>query len=134
MGGGTLLVPLLSFLDLEQKTIQAINLISFLPMCLVALCLHCKNGLVKPKHILYVIIPAVIFSALGAFFASDAKNKFLRICFALFLIAVGAWQLIVAIKFQVRKSKRKVVVRAKTCWLLAKGRNNFDSPNKKSTN
>ncbi len=37
MGGGTLLTPLLSFLDLEQKTIQAINLISFLPMCCVAL-------------------------------------------------------------------------------------------------
>lgn len=123
MGGGTVLVPLLSFLDLEQKTIQAINLISFLPMCLVALCFHWKNGLLKPKNILYVIIPAVVFAVVGAFFASDAQNKFLRTCFAIFLIAVGVWQLIVAIKFQLRKSKRRIVVRAKTCHLLAKGRN-----------
>ena len=36
MGGGTLLIPLLNFLDIEQQTIQAINLISFLPMACVA--------------------------------------------------------------------------------------------------
>lgn len=125
MGGGTVLVPLLSFLDLPQKTIQAINLISFLPMCLVALCVHGKKGLLKPKNILYVVIPAVVFALVGALVAGDAQNKLLRIVFALFLIAVGTWQLIVAIKFQIRKSKRKIVVHAKTCHLLAKGRNPF---------
>ena len=122
MGGGTVLVPLLSFLDLEQKTIQGINLISFLPMCLVALALHFKKGLVKPKNILYIVIPAVVMATLGALLASDSQNKFLRIVFALFLIAVGSWQLVVAIRFQVRKSKRKVVVFAPTKYLLAKGR------------
>ena len=123
MGGGTVLVPLLSFLDLEQKAIQGINLISFLPMCLVALGLHFKKGLVKPKNILYIVIPAVVLATLGALLASDSQNKFLRIVFALFLIAVGSWQLVVAIRFQVRKSKRKVVVFAPTKYLLAKGRN-----------
>ena len=122
MGGGTVLVPLLSFLDLEQKAIQGINLISFLPMCLVALALHFKKGLVKPKNILYIVIPAVVLATLGALLASDSQNKFLRIVFALFLIAVGSWQLVVAIRFQVRKSKRKVVIFAPTKYLLAKGR------------
>ena len=123
MGGGTVLVPLLSFLNLEQKVIQGINLISFLPMCLVALCFHWKKGLLKPKNILYVVIPAVVFALVGAFFASGSKNKLLRIVFAVFLIAVGVWQLVVAIKFQLRKSKRKVVIYAKRSRLLAKGRN-----------
>ena len=123
MGGGTVLVPLLSFLDLEQKVIQGINLISFLPMCIVALCFHCKKGLVKPKNILYVVLPAVVFAVVGAFFASNSQNKLLRIFFALFLIAVGVWQLIVAIKFEIRKSKRKIVIYAKPSRLLAKGRN-----------
>ena len=123
MGGGTVLVPLLSFLDLEQKAIQGINLISFLPMCLVALALHFKKGLVKPKNILYIVIPAVVMATLGALLASDSQNKFLRIVFALFLSAVGSWQLVIAIRFQVRKSKRKVVVFAPTKYLLAKGRN-----------
>ena len=37
MGGGTLLVPLLSFLDIPQHTVQSANLLSFLPMCAAAL-------------------------------------------------------------------------------------------------
>lgn len=127
MGGGTVLVPLISFLDLPQKTIQAINLISFLPMCLVALCVHGKRGLLKPKNILYVVGPAVVFALIGALVAGDVQNKLLRIVFALFLIVVGTWQLVVAIKFQIRKSKRRIVVQAKTYRLLAKGRNPFYS-------
>ncbi len=122
MGGGTVLVPLLSFLDLPQKTIQAINLISFLPMCLLALGIHAKNGLIKKDNVLYIVIPAMIFAIVGAFFASNAKNKVLRICFALFLIAVGVWQLIVAIKFQIKKSKKLTVIYSNVPYLLAKNR------------
>ena len=107
MGGGTLLVPLLSFLDLEQKTIQAINLISFLPMCAVALGVHFKNKLVQTKHVLWLIIPAVLLSVVGALCADKADNKVLRICFGVFLIAVGTWQLIVAVKFAVKSHKDK---------------------------
>ena len=106
MGGGTLLVPLLSFLDLEQKTIQAINLVSFVPMCCVALGFHAHNKLIKPKHIWWIVVPAVLAAVGGAFCAGIADNKILRLCFAVFLIAVGVWQLIVAIKFAV-KNKRQ---------------------------
>lgn len=105
MGGGTVLVPLLSFLELPQKTIQAINLISFLPMCCVALAFHAKNKLVKTKHIWWLIVPAIVFAVAGAFVADIADNKILRLCFAVFLIAVGVWQLVVAIKFAVKKNQ-----------------------------
>lgn len=105
MGGGTVLVPLLSFLDLPQKTIQAINLISFLPMCCVALGFHAKNKLIKTDHVLWLIIPAIAMAVVGALFADKADNKVLRICFAVFLIGVGIWQLIVAVKFIVNNRK-----------------------------
>lgn len=105
MGGGTLLVPLLSFLELEQKTIQAINLISFLPMCAVALIFHAKNKLIVKQHVWWLILPAILFAIVGAFVADAADNKVLRLCFALFLIGVGIWQLIVAIKFAVQQRK-----------------------------
>ena len=110
MGGGTVLVPLLSFLDLPQKTIQAINLISFLPMCCVALGFHAKNKLVKTDHVWWLVIPAIAMAVVGALFADKADNKVLRICFAVFLIGVGVWQLIVAIKFiaKERKNKREI--------------------------
>lgn len=107
MGGGTLLVPLLSFLDLEQKTIQAINLISFVPMCCVALGFHAKNKLIKPKGIWWIVIPAVLAAVGGAFCADIAGNKVLRMCFAGFLISVGIWQLVVAIKFIVNEKKQR---------------------------
>ncbi|MCH5153223.1 MAG: sulfite exporter TauE/SafE family protein [Clostridiales bacterium] len=105
MGGGTVLVPLLSFLDMSQKTIQAINLISFLPMCCVALVFHAKNKLVQTKHVWWLIVPAIVFAVVGALIADRADNKVLRLCFAIFLIAVGIWQLIVAIKFIVKQKK-----------------------------
>ena len=105
MGGGTVLVPLLSFLDLSQKTIQAINLISFLPMCCVALGFHAKNKLIKSDHVWWLIIPAIAMAVVGALLADKADNKVLRICFAVFLIGVGVWQLVVAIKFIVNNRK-----------------------------
>ena len=107
MGGGTVLVPLLSFLDLSQKTIQAINLISFLPMCCVALGFHAKNKLIDAKHVWWLIIPAIVMAVVGALFADKANNKVLRLSFAVFLIAVGVWQLVVAIKFIVKNRKAK---------------------------
>lgn len=106
MGGGTLLVPLLSFLDLEQKTIQAINLVSFVPMCCVALGFHAKNKLIKPQNIWWIVVPAVLAAVLGALCGNAADNKVLRLSFAVFLIAVGAWQMVVAIKFIVNNKKQ----------------------------
>ena len=66
MGGGTLLVPLLSFMDLEQKTIQAINLISFLPMCCIALGVHAKNKLIKPTEYCGLLCRAIALAVVGA--------------------------------------------------------------------
>ena len=107
MGGGTILVPLLSFLDLGQKSIQATNLISFLPMCIVALLLHNKNHLVCKKHVGWVIVPAILFSVLGAFLGQKAHNDTLKICFGVFLVLVGIWQLVVSIKFAVKQYQKK---------------------------
>lgn len=107
MGGGTLLVPLLSFLDMEQKTIQAANLISFVPMCCVALIFHAKNKLIKPVGIWWIIVPALLSAIGGAFCADVAGNKVLRWCFALFLVGVGVWQLVVAVKFEVERKRQR---------------------------
>lgn len=110
MGGGTVLVPLLSFLDIPQKTVQAINLLSFLPMCTLALVLHAKNNLISTKNIGWVVFPATVCAVMGAIFAGSTDNKVLKKCFAFFLIAVGLWQLIVALKFIADQKKKLIVV------------------------
>jgi uncharacterized membrane protein YfcA len=93
MGGGTVLIPLLSlFTSLHQKSSQAINLISFIPMAVVALYLHYKNGLIKKQGLLLVIIPACLFAVGGSLLCIIIDVKVLRRIFGGFLIALSVLQ------------------------------------------
>ena len=107
MGGGTLLIPILTiFLSFQQKSAQAINLLVFIPMSLVALVIHIKNKLVDFKVGIPIIISGVAFSVVGSYLASILSNKLLQKIFAVFLLLVGlnqAVQTIIALK----KSKKK---------------------------
>lgn len=110
MGGGTLLIPLLSFLDIPQRTIQAINLIGFLPMSIVALCFHFKNGLVETKDLLWLVLPAVVASVGGAILSGVSSEKILRYCFGGLLLALGVWQLVKCLSAAVKGAKVKKIV------------------------
>lgn len=96
MGGGTVLVPLLSFTELSQHAIQAINLISFLPMASVAIFFHSQNRLLMPQRTPYMIIPAVLFAVLGSILTHVVPHELLRKLFGVMLICLGAWQLYVS--------------------------------------
>ena len=98
MGGGTFLIPLFQFLNYGQKSIQAANLISFLPMAVVALVFHFKNKLVKTKGVWWMTIPALVFSVVGALLTNNAKPEFLKICFGIFFLIMGGVQLFQSIK------------------------------------
>ena len=90
MGGGTLLIPILTiFLGFKQKNAQAINLLVFIPMSLFALIIHIKNKLVDFKVGIPVILSGVIFSILGSYLASVLSNALLKKIFAIFLLLVG---------------------------------------------
>lgn len=106
MGGGTFLIPLLGFLDIPQKAAQAANLIGFLPMAAVALYFHFKNKLVKTKDVWFVIIPALVFSAAGAFFMNLVPPQVLKISLGVFFFAVGGLEIFKSIK-QMSKNKKK---------------------------
>ena len=99
MGGGTLLIPALTaFFDIEQKIAQSINLISFLPMSAVALFIHLKNKRIDFKNVLYMIIPAVIFSAGGSILATIIKNDLLKKFFGVFLILLALFNAYMTVK------------------------------------
>ena len=77
MGGGTVLIPLLSiFMNVDQHAAQALNLISFLPMAVVAL----------------VIVPALLFAVLGCFAAKNTEGELLGKLFGGFLAALSVFQ------------------------------------------
>ena len=94
MGGGTLLIPLLTIgLNLTQQSSQAINLLAFLPMSIVALVIHFKNKLVHTKIAIPIAISGVASSILGSFLANKTSSFTLKIWFGIFLIIVGILQI-----------------------------------------
>lgn len=105
MGGGTVLIPLLTILfKVPQKLAQAINLIAFLPMGIVALIIHIKNKLVRGKNLAFIIIPACIFAVLSSFLSNHLKNQLLSKIFGGFLIFLALLQFFLD---KVKKKKQK---------------------------
>lgn len=108
MGGGTLLIPILTiFLGFAQKNAQGINLIAFIPMSLVALIIHMKNKLVDFKVGIPIICSGLVFSVGGSYLASLLNNNILKKIFAVFLLLVGVYQAIQTI-IAIKNSKKKI--------------------------
>ena len=106
MGGGTLLIPLLTlFGGISQHLAQSINLIAFLPMATVALIFHIKNKLVDFKRGFLVIIPAMATAILGAMLAKLTPADLLKFIFGIFLIVLGVCQFISIFFMKTKKAK-----------------------------
>ncbi len=99
MGGGTLLIPLLTiFLGVGQKLSQGINLVAFLVMALFSLVIHFKNGYLETRGIIYIILSGIVFSVGGALLASVISAGTLRTAFGVFLCVLSLYQMYKAIK------------------------------------
>ena len=90
MGGGTVTIPLLVLLGgVEQNIAQSANHFAFLPMSVGALKMHADNKLLQTQGAPYMILPALVVSALGAFFAAHLPSQLLRKLFGAFLIGLS---------------------------------------------
>ena len=90
MGGGTVTIPLLVLVGgVGQKIAQCANLFSFLPMSVGALKTHAENGLIQKEGILWVIIPALLLSVLGASLAASLSSEVLKKGFCAFLLGLS---------------------------------------------
>lgn len=90
LGGGTLLIPILVILlNVDPKIAQSVNLLSSIPMTLVALYIHKKNKNV----LLELVVPIAVFGVLGAicgsFVANYLSSELLKKIFGIFLLIVG---------------------------------------------
>ena len=109
MGGGTLLIPLLTFFgDIGQQSAQAINLLTFIPMSVVALIIHVKNKLVKKEVLFVFLIPALISCALSSLLALKISGDFLKKAFGIFLIVLGAGALIFEITNFIKNKRENI--------------------------
>lgn len=108
MGGGTLLIPLLTiFAGMEQHAAQALNLIAFVPMSVVALGIHIKNKLVDFKTVLPIALPAVAAGIAASYLSKLTGARALSRYFGLFLTLLGIYQLITAIINAVKEHKKR---------------------------
>ena len=90
MGGGTMLIPLLTiFLNFSQKVSQGFNIFSFLFMAIFALIIHFKNKLIDIKSVIPIVLSGLLFSMGGAFLATLVDGKILKLIFGIFLILLA---------------------------------------------
>lgn len=94
MGGGFILVVWLTLFEhAEQKAAQGINLLFFLPIALISLTIHLKNGLVDKKLVIRLIFGGILGAALGTLCTNFIDNSLLRKLFAAFLLLFGLREL-----------------------------------------
>ncbi|MBP5308350.1 MAG: sulfite exporter TauE/SafE family protein [Clostridia bacterium] len=95
MGGGTILIPLLTLLcGLPQKSAQAINLISFIPTAAVALVFYAKKGLLDYGDAPYLILPGTAFAAAFAYIGGNIGEGVITRVFGGLLILLSAVQVL----------------------------------------
>lgn len=108
MGGGTLLIPLLTVVGgVQQRLSQGINLIAFIPMSVVALVIHAKNKLLLPKYLLTTALPAVAASVPASLWVRKIGNKVLSRAFGIFLALLGVVQLCALLVGKYKEKKKE---------------------------
>lgn len=99
MGGGTLLIPILTiFLGFDQKLSQGLNLLSFLVMAIFSIYIHYRNGYIVTKNLFLIIFFGVIFSVLGAILMSFLPSRILKIVFGVFLCCLAVVEFVKVFK------------------------------------
>lgn len=95
MGGGTLLIPLLTLLfNFNQKVAQGLNLLSFSIMAIIIIFFHLKNKLIDMKVAIQFAIIALLSSVVGAMLANIVNAKCLKVFYGVLLISISIFQII----------------------------------------
>ena len=119
MGGGTLLIPILTmFIGVDQHVAQGLNLLVFVPTGIIAVAIHAKNKLLDYKSFWVVLFPAIFMAILAALFVGQIKSEILRYCFGGFLILVGIFEIINAIKTTISNKIKKPLLKRKQVFVL----------------
>ncbi len=95
MGGGTVLIPILTLLvSIDQHSAQGINMLSFLPAAIIAIIIHRREGRIDIKDCLPIIIAGILGAVGGAMLAMVVSSEWLKRIFGIFLLGLAIIQLI----------------------------------------
>ena len=99
MGGGTILIFLLTFLcGIEQHQAQATNLIFFIPTSIVAIIVNIRNKNIDFKVATIISIFGILGAVIGANLSVHTEVNVLRKYFGVFLAIIGIHEIYTIIK------------------------------------
>ena len=99
LGGGTVLMLYFAlFTDMAQTQSQGINLLVFLPVSLLSLWFHHRNGYIRWKSVGRCILAGVPGAVIGCILSGWLEVDLLRKAFGVFLLAMGIRELFAKIK------------------------------------
>ena len=106
MGGGTILIFLLSFmLGIEQHIAQATNLIFFIPTSIVAIIVNLKDKNIDLKIASIISVAGIIGAIIGAKLAVFTDVKSLKKYFGYFLAIIALNEIYSLIKWYIKSKK-----------------------------
>lgn len=106
MGGGTLLIPLLTIvLGFSQRMAQAINLISFSVMAIFVVAYHIRNKMIDKEVLLIFLFSTTLSAVVGAFVANSINANVLKRLFGVLLLVIAVYLLICQV-VQIKKRKQ----------------------------
>lgn len=107
MGGGTILIFLLTFLcGMEQHQAQATNLIFFIPTSIVAIIVNIRNKNIDFKVAAIISIFGILGAIIGANLSVHTDVKSLRRCFGIFLAVIAIHEI-----YTIIKENKKIKIR-----------------------
>jgi len=93
IGGGTLLIPALTFIyGLPQQQAQNVNLIYFIPTATIALISHFKSGNIEKGPVKKLILFGLLGAVIGSTIAINLNPELLRRLFGGFLLLMGVYE------------------------------------------
>lgn len=99
MGGGTLLILILTeFMNVQQHTAQATNLIFFIPTSIVAIIIHFKDKNINKKLLIKMLPLAIIGTCIGSYLTRLFDDESLKKYFGGFLLLIGIFEIFTTIK------------------------------------
>lgn len=88
-GGSVLIIYLTSYLHIEQRQAQGINLVFFIPIAALSVIMYLKAKLINIKEILPVLLPALVGAAVGFILLAVVPTQIAARLFGAILVLMG---------------------------------------------
>lgn len=94
LGGGFILIIYLTvFGGVESLAARAANLVFFIPIAILSVILHGRNGLIEWKIMPRILVSGVIGAAAGTFLGLFINPRIIEICFGVLIAVTGIREL-----------------------------------------